>query len=114
MPPSPCAPDLLAIQGLPPILRIIGIGKISAADPFPAVAGHVENPVGACAFRKAIHRPEIVPLGAEVSADFVRRLAAPRKFAPIGATRRFFPFRLRRQALAQPPAISQGAVPRSL
>src|SRR3972149_2854952 len=65
MPASPCAPDLLASQVFPPIFRIIGIWKISAADPFPAVAGHVENPVGTGAFGKAVHRPKIVPPGAE-------------------------------------------------
>jgi hypothetical protein len=42
----------------------------------------------------------------------IGRLVAPRIFPPVGAARRFFPFRFRGQAFTYPPAVCNGTVPR--
>jgi hypothetical protein len=43
-------PYMKASEILASVVRVIGIGKISAADPFPTVAGKIQNPIGTCAF----------------------------------------------------------------
>src|SRR5574341_1492777 len=73
MPASPCAPNLLASQVFSAVFRIVRVREIGAADPFPTVAGHVEDPIRTGAVGITVHRPKIVPPGCEVRAGIVRR-----------------------------------------
>ena len=45
-------PYLKAGQIFAPVVRVIRIGKIGAADPFPTVSGKIENAIGLAPFGK--------------------------------------------------------------
>src|SRR6266498_2324312 len=105
-------PYLKAHQILASILWVIWVRKISAANPFPAISGKIENAIGTCTLRQATDGPEIVPPRAEMRPTPIRRLVSPRVFSSIGSPRRFFPLGFGRQTLSKPCTISHSAIPR--
>ena len=82
-----------------------------AATPLTAVAGEIEHAIGACSFRQAPHRTEVIPSCAEMRPGAIGRIIAPGKSSPVCAARRFLPFRFGRQSFARACAVNDGACP---
>src|SRR6266516_4356300 len=73
----------LAVGIFPAVPRVVGIRFVFAA--VPAVARHVESPIGTRPGGKTAHRFEIVPARSVMSVRVIRRLVAPWILASIGA-----------------------------
>src|SRR6185437_6555701 len=94
---------------------LVGVMVIPVVDPFPGIAGHVVNAVGALAHFEHSYRNQghmVRPfLLAEIRMEPGGSLVAPGIEAAIRPSRRLFPLRLGRQTLAGPFAVRGGLRP---
>src|SRR5688572_2374661 len=92
------------------VLWIIWIGFINRPSPFPNLSCHIENPVGACSFRKLPDGNGLTAKAADKRQIRARHVITPGIEPAVGSTRGFFPFRFAGKPLTGPRAIGGGAV----